>query len=376
MRAGRVGPTGFLLAAGWLAAAGTAVPELKAQKKDKEPQTQTLQLPRELPGAVVADPRKLAFHVVPLSNKGLLTQQIKDALKALARETAGETVLRLRAFTAGSGDLRRVRDLVSETFTDRRQPLPALTVVQAGGLPLVGAQLALEAITATRKEVNPHGLAFFSAQAATSEDPLAPVEPLTAKSLAGLRQAVEATGAAPADVLRVTCYFSSMDNLAASRALVEAQYPRAALNYVQTQRGPARALAACEAVARLPRAQDTPVRFITAGSAAVEPPLAAAALVAAHSVALSSAQSSFGYGEDDARLAFNRLNGALASVGSSLAKAAWVSYYSLASGISAHIRKTAPGFYSAQTPAGALLSFEGLSSMDAGFAVDAIAIRE
>src|SRR5262249_58676085 len=102
----------------------------------KEEQTQTLQVPRDLPGAVVGDTRRLTFRVTPLSSKGLLSQQIRDALKAVGRDSGGETVLKIRAFVAGSGDLRRVRDLVSESFSERRQPLPALSLVHAGGLPM------------------------------------------------------------------------------------------------------------------------------------------------------------------------------------------------------------------------------------------------
>ena len=118
-------------------------------KKKKEDETQTLQLPKELPGAVVGDTRRLAFYVTPLSAKGLLSQQIRDALKALDRQAGGNAVLKIRAFVAGSGDLRRVRDLVSETYTERKQPLPALSLIQAGGLPLEGAQVVLEACPRT-----------------------------------------------------------------------------------------------------------------------------------------------------------------------------------------------------------------------------------
>src|SRR5215475_741960 len=124
---------------------------LSAQKKKKEI-TQVLQLPKDLPVTVVGETRRLTFHVTPLSAKGLLSAQVRDALKALNRDTGSNTVLRIRAFVAGSGDLRRVRDLVSETFTDRKQPLPALSLVQAGGLPVEGAQVVLEAVAASKKE--------------------------------------------------------------------------------------------------------------------------------------------------------------------------------------------------------------------------------
>ena len=133
-------------------------PGLSAQKKPKpkkEEITQTLQLPKELPAAVTGETRRLTFHVTPLSARGLLSAQVRDALKALTRETGGNPVLKIRAFVAGSGDLRRVRDLVSEVFTDRKLPLPALSLIQSGGLPLEGAQVVLEAIAAGKKEVKP-----------------------------------------------------------------------------------------------------------------------------------------------------------------------------------------------------------------------------
>src|SRR5690349_24425578 len=117
-----------------------------AQKKNKKEVTQTLQLPKELPATAVGETRRLTFHVTPLSAKGLLSAQVRDALRALLRDTGSNPVLRIRAFVAGSGDLRRVRDLVSETFTDKKLPLPALSLVQAGGLPLEGAQVILEAV--------------------------------------------------------------------------------------------------------------------------------------------------------------------------------------------------------------------------------------
>src|SRR4051794_19557376 len=132
-------------------------PRAVAQKKKKEV-TQTLQLPKELPATITGETRRLTFHVTPLSSRGLLSAQIRDALKALAHDTSGGVVLKIRAFTAGSGDLRRVRDLVSESFTERKQPLPVLSLVQAGALPMEGAQVVMEAIVSGRKEVNPNGL--------------------------------------------------------------------------------------------------------------------------------------------------------------------------------------------------------------------------
>ena len=362
----------LLLTICWLAVLASP-----AQKKKKEELTQTLQLPRELPGWIAGETRHLNFYVTPLSAKGLLSQQVRDGLKALSHETASDTVLKIRAFVAGSGDLRRVRDLVSEVFTDRRQPLPVLSLIRAGGLPLEGAQVVIEAIASARKEVNPEGLAFLSAQPAVSENPLEPVAPLTARSLAALRLAVRAAGSEPSGVLRVTCFLSSLENLAATRQLVEAEYPRAALDYVQTQRAPSQALAACEAVARVRGSPAPRLAFRNPEGLPSDPGASAIALVGAPRLVLTATQVSFGYEEKDARLAFERLRKALEQAGVSARDVAYVHYYPLSSGIAAQVRKVRAGFFDAAAPpAGSLLLFEGLPSMDAGFAVDVVATRD
>jgi enamine deaminase RidA (YjgF/YER057c/UK114 family) len=357
-------------------ACALAVLAAPQKKKKKEEETQTLQLPRELPGFVTGDPKRFRFLVTPLSAKGLLSAQVRDALKALMRESGSDTVLKIRAFVAGSGDLRRVRDLVSEVFTDRRQPLPVLSLIQSGGLPLEGAQVALEAIVSGKRDVNPDGLAFISAQTAGSENPLDPVAPLAEKSLASLKAAVRAAGAEPEDVLRVTCFLSSLENLAATRKRLEAEYPRAALNYVQTQRAPGQAVASCEAVARARSKIDTALRLMTPEGMAREPGESQIALVAAPVVVLTGTQNSFGYQEQDSRLAFERLRKALEQAGTSLNDVAYTHYYPLSPGIAAQVRKIRGEFFdAANPPAGTLVLFEGLPSMDAGFAVDVVAVK-
>jgi enamine deaminase RidA (YjgF/YER057c/UK114 family) len=351
-----------------------ASPEQRKNKKEEE--TQTLQLPKDLPTAVTGDTHHLTFLVTPLSAKGLLSQQIRDALKALAHLAGSDRVLKIRAFVAGSGDLRRVRDLVSEAFADHKQPLPVLSLIRSGGLPLEGAQVVLEAIASSRKELNPSGLAFISAQAATSPNPLDPVPPLTTKALAGLAQAVTAAGVDSAGVLRVSCFVSSLDNVAASRQQVEAAYPKAAIDIVQTQRGPFQALAACEAVARLRSDPGAAVRMLNPESLPAEPGQSQIALVGAPQVVLTGTQVSFGYRPADARLAFDRLRKVLEQEGASPRDVAFAHFYPLAGGIAEQVRSVRGEFFdAARAPASTLLLFEGLPSMDAGFAVDLVAVK-
>jgi enamine deaminase RidA (YjgF/YER057c/UK114 family) len=345
-----------------------AAPAAQKKKPKKEDITQTLQLPKELPSAVTGETRRLTFHVTPLSGRGLLSAQVRDALKALTRETAGNPVLKIRAFAAGSGDLRRVRDLVSEAFNDKKLPLPSLSLIQSGGLPLEGAQVVLEGIASSRREVNPQGLVFLAARVATSPSPLDAVAPLTVKSLESLKQALKAAGSEPADVVRVTCFLSSLENLAETRKLVEADFAHAALNYVQTQRAPSRGLAACEAVARLRWKTGTRVQFEPKEGEPV------AALVAAPHVVLTGTQVSYGYEESNSRLAFERMQKALEASGVTTRDVAFAHYYPLAESIAQQVRRLRGSFFG--TPAGSLLLFEGLPGMDAGFAVDVVAVKD
>src|SRR6266571_36944 len=234
---------------------------LLAKKKKPEEITQTLALPQDPPATITAETSRLVFHVSPLSAKGLLSQQVRDALKALLKSTGSASIVKLRALVAGSGDLRRVPAIVSETFAVKHLPLPAVSVIQVGALPMEGAQVILESIAVTKKETNPLGLVFVSGQAASSETPLVKVAPLAQKSMADLKTALLAAGSGPADTLRVTCFCSTLEDHAAVRAVVEPDYRHAALNFVQLQRSPFRSLVECEAVARASRKAQGRVQF-------------------------------------------------------------------------------------------------------------------
>jgi len=55
---------------------------------------------------------------------------------------------------------------------------------------------------------------------------------------------------------------------------------------------------------------------------------------------------------------------------------AFAHYYPLAQSIAAQVRRVRRDFFdNAHPPAGSMLQFEGLTSMDAGFAVDVVAVK-
>lgn len=348
---------------------------LGKKKKTDEELTQKLEILKDPPAAVTAETQRLVFHVSPLSAKGLLSQQVRDALKALAKSANGAQTVKLRAFVAGSGDLRRVQAIVSETYTERKLALPALSVVQVGGLPMEGAQVVIESIAVAKKAVNPHGLLFVSGQGASNQQPLGPVSPLVERSLADLDRATGAYGVRAADVLRVTCFVSSLQDVHQARGKVLAHYPAAAFDIVQTQRAPMQGLAECEAVARLAKAPPQAVALSNPPGLNASPNFSHLAAIAAPRLALTGTQSSYGFEEADARLAFQRLQRALESVGASYRDVVMSGIYPVAGPIRDQVSKIRFEFYDrARPPASTMLLFEGLPSMDAGFAVDVVAI--
>jgi hypothetical protein len=314
-----------------------AAPAQKNKKKtDEEPVTQTLPLLKDPPSAIAAETDRLVFHVSPLSNKGLLSQQVRDALKALLRDTHGATIVKLRAFVAGSGDIRRVSTIVSETFTEKKLALPAVSTIEVGALPMEGSQVVIESIAIEKRPANPNGLAFYSAL------PIAQLKPT-------------------AGVQRATCFLSSLDDLAKVKPAVSAAFPGApAINFVQAQRLGFERLDVCEAVAKLdaPPAQQVVMQN-------------GAALVNAPKIVMTGIQMAFRASDADLRLAFERVGKALEPLGVGAKDVFWASTYPLTRPVEEKARALDTEFYNHAS--GTVLLFEGLPSLDATMAVDVMA---
>ena len=308
----------------------TGPPRVKPPKKEKEAETQALPLPPEPPNAVIAETAKLAFHISPLSAKGLLTQQVHDALKALDRASGGATFVKLRAFVAGTGDMRRVATIVSEEFADKKMPLPAVTTVQVGALPLDGAQIVIESVSAEKKMLNPNGLAFFSAQ--------------QAPDLAAAAKAQDAL------MMQVTCFVGDLTQVDSVRAAITSAFPGAAANFVQLTRLAVEPGVSCEGVGRLQKPGKSPAKLVFTGT-----------------------QLAFGDQEQALRLAYGRLGRALESMKASYADALVMSLYSLSRSTGDHAAALAPEYLSGAHPVGSTQIVEGLPSLDATVAIELVA---
>jgi enamine deaminase RidA (YjgF/YER057c/UK114 family) len=345
------------------------------KKKPEEEITQTLELPPEPPSAVTAETARLVFSVARMSSKGLLSQQVREGLKALLKTHKRDRIVKIRAFVAGSGDMRRVQPIVSEVFSDKHLSLPTLSVVQVGDLPMQGAQVVLEAIAESRKAVNPYGLAFISGQSASSDQPLLKVAPLVQESIGKLNAALQSVGLSSKEVLRVTCFCSSIDDVNQIRRAVATQFPKAALDYVQQQRAYTRGHVECEAVARLLAPVGEPLRFVNPESLSKSPNYSQIALVGARRVVLTGTQLAFRYQDSDVRLAFERLRKALEEVKASFSGVAMSSVYPLSAFMSEKVQDLRFEFYDKSSPpASTVVLFQGLPALDASFAVDVVAV--
>ncbi len=336
----------------------------KKKKKDEEPVTQTLPVLQDPPSAVTADSDRLVFRVAPLSPKGLLSQQVRDGLKILIREARGGTIVKIRAFVAGTGDMRRVQTIVSELFGERKLPLPALSTVQGGALPGEGVQVALEAIEMQKKPVNPQGLAFISGQAAPSVD----------RSVEQIRAALKGLSLQNDRVLQATCFVSSLDAYSNARQVLASAFPSAALNFVQMQRVPVRTPVECEAIAALESPAQPPFQLVNPEGLPRSPNYSQVALIPPGRLVITGTQLGFGSADKDIRLAFERLRKALESQRAGFADVAYSRIYPVSDDAAEKVRALRFDFFDKnRPPASTFLPFESLPSLDASFGVEVIA---
>ena len=104
---------------------------------------------------------------------------------------------------------------VTDIFSDHKQPLPVLSIIQVGALGQESAQVVIEAVVSTHKTVNPNGLAFFFDQRGKT------LSKALEKFASGLQ-----TVNVPADhLLTCTCFAARLEDHAAALTEVKALFP-------------------------------------------------------------------------------------------------------------------------------------------------------
>jgi hypothetical protein len=321
----------------------------KRNRKNEEPKSQVQPLPPELPMVVAADTQSLDFHISPLLKSGGLAAQIRRSLTDLLRDTKGETIVKLRAFISGVGDARRVQTEVTQIFSERRLPLPVLTIVQVGRLGDDLAQVVVEAVVSTKRTLNPNGLGFLSGQ--------------TGKSLPDALERLKASAMEadihPDQVVSCTCFAPAIESGDVSRTTVETVFPKTAVNVVQALRDPVSNTTMCQAIAQLNQPPKDSTLVWLKG--------AHVSLLHSPRIVFTGLQLSFGNYLDDAREAFTRLERAASALQASDAPVQ-VNAFSLDLAAASALRKSTsfpPSVFTVQP-------VEGLPSVDASAGIEAI----
>lgn len=322
---------------------------LAQKRKNEEPKPQILPLPPEPPMALKADTNALDFHISPLLKIGGLAAQIRQSLTDLIRDTRGETIVRLRAFVAGAGDARRVQAEVGQLFTERKLPLPVLSVLQVAALGDDAAQVVIEGVVSTHRTVNPNGLAFIAGQNGRS----------LSEALEKLKDSAASASVPPDHVLTATCFAGQLDGDAGVRSAVLALFPNTAVNVVQAIRDPANDESMCEATGQPTQAPGEGQVLLLKQQRT--------AIVTSRELVFTGLQLSFGSYLDDAHEAVTRLQRAAASFGPVDAPVQ-VNVFALNAPAGSALRKTTSvplSIFTVQT-------VEGMPAMDATAGVEAV----
>jgi hypothetical protein len=299
---------------------------------------------------VSAETASLSFKVTPLLTKGHLSSQIHDTLSDLIRATKGSTIIKLRAFVAGAGDTRRVQQVVSDMFTDKKLPLPALTIVQVGALGKDASAVVMEAVISNRQAMNPNGLAFIARQSG----------PTLPDALAKMTETVSATHLTAANLVSATCFTDRLAGYDAERQALASAFPNAAVNLVQALRDPLDTKTTCQGVAQLPP-----------GAPVASPNNAAVAFVTSPQIVFTGLQLSFGAYLDDADSALSRMQRDVRTVHADVRNTVLMNAFSLDPSAASAIAERMPKFNFPQNTL-TVQSVQGLLSLDASLGLEAV----
>jgi enamine deaminase RidA (YjgF/YER057c/UK114 family) len=222
---------------------------------------------------------------------------------------------------------------------------------------------------------NPNGLAFISGQ--MTQAPLDPgqtkmqVAPLAEKSIANLKAAAGSLDGDPADVVRVNCFTSSVEDHAALESLINGAFPRASASVMQIERMPTNQFVECEGVARLHARSADPVRLVNPTRAA----FAQAAIVTAPRVIFTTTYTAASNDDVGVRQALSDLKRGLDAAGSNLDRAFYIYAYPGSASLLDKYRGLRFEFFDrTRAPASTNLVFEGAGATGSALGIDAIAV--
>ena len=185
--------------------------------------------------------------------------------------------------------------IVSEMFTDKKLPIPAVSVDSGGqACRWMARRWCSSRLLWKRRSSILDGVVFLPG--------LKPGPPVNRES--------------------ITCFMNSLDKAVDLRASSQRPTRRRLLNFVQLRRDTLGDSYECEAIAAAQPGQGVTGKIVITGT-----------------------QLAFGSGEEDSRLAFQRLEKALTPVGGKLTDTVWVQFYPLSGKAAESIRKVQFDFF-------------------------------
>jgi enamine deaminase RidA (YjgF/YER057c/UK114 family) len=321
--------------------------------------------PARFPAAVVAESDKLEFHVVSAPWRGALPAQMRAALHELFQRSEGARIAKLRVFAGAQDDLSTVQQIVADTFRARKLPLPALSVLGVAAFPDQGQRVSLEAVAVAGRPLNQHGLAFLAGLATPAGD----------RTIGGLARVARAAGVPTSNVLRISCFYESPEQLALVKRAVADTFPRAEVSFVLAHVADAARLVECEAVARLATPASEAVSHFNVPGTQPSPNYSHATLVSAPRLVLTGAQMAMGDSPADLRSAFDSLKQAVETLGGKLSDVLMANNYFVKLSARDALRAVRPEYFGTENvPAATGVVFSGLPSPRAAAAIELVVV--
>jgi|SRR5579862_1470810 len=319
----------------------------------------------QFPIATIAETRRLAFHTSRAVGTGSLEEQTARALDDLLGREAGARLVRLRVFAVGSARLIEIRRILARHLSARGAPLPALSLLGVASLPDSGQLVQMETTVEASIAVDPRGIAFLAGLASASGD----------HTMGGLARVARQAGVTTGDVLRVSCFYESADQLNATRQAVADTFPRAEVSLVHSYGQSEKPAVECEAIARMTDSTASGTRYINLAGERASPYFSRAALVAARRVVFSgTVAASYDAAADPAGV-LDSIKVAVERLGSSLHDVAMTGNYWMDGPARERARLVREPYYGGTVPAATGVYMTSFASRESSLAFEfAIAV--
>ncbi len=303
------------------------------------------------PDVLIAETQKLEFHVSTPSVKGSLHAQVGGALDELLRKNRGAVIVKLRVF-ASQSDLVVASDDIAKWFIAKKRQLPVVVLLGVAGFPEQGQLVEIESTASGTERVNREGLAFLAGLAS----------PTGERTIAGLARVSKESGVAPEHVLRISCFYESLDMVAGARTAIAATFPAAEASFVHSFAAAPNPLIECEAVARMTTASAERIRYFNFANSPPSPNFSRAALVTAPRLAFLEMQDASGESDTDLQPLFDRLKAAAERVGAPFPDTVMSGNYWVTGAARDRLREVRGKYYGKTVPAATGVFFAGLKT--------------